>query len=222
MIEKYNHFKLFLLAVVLLICSCGGEEPTRALIPGGTPTALSISGTITAAVNNAVDSDTNDASSPLTVNNTPATAQNLSNPVVLGGYLTRVPTGNAGDRFSATADDQDWYHFSLAAGQTITLTISDHDGNAANTANPDFDIFLYDVNNVVVGNEAGLSWGLGRQEIIPVTVSGEYYLQVWASDLRTVASNYTLSVGTVPTSSFSFLLLCCLFAVAAERSQPAP
>jgi len=200
MIEKYNHFKLFLLAVVLLICSCGGEEPTRALIPGGTPTALSISGTITAAVNNAVDSDTNDASSPLTVNNTPATAQNLSNPVVLGGYLTRVPTGNAGDRFSATADDQDWYHFSLAAGQTITLTISDHDGNAANTANPDFDIFLYDVNNVVVGNEAGLSWGLGRQEIIPVTVSGEYYLQVWASDLRTVASNYTLSVGTVPLS----------------------
>ncbi len=186
MTEKYNHFRLLLLAVVLLICSCG-EDPTRALSPN-------ISGTITAAVNNAVDGDTNDASSPVTANNSSATAQNLSNPVVLGGYSTAVATGVIGDRFENAADPQDWYRITLAAGQTITLTISDHDGNADNTANPDFDLFLVNPTTLL---DVQKSESRARQEIIPVQTNGDYYVQIYAFD---AGSNYTLSVGTVPLS----------------------
>jgi len=177
---------LVLTTVVLTLAGCGEDSPTRPLVP---PTTFTIAGTVTAASGSAVDGDTNDPLAPLVSNDVPANAQALANPVVLGGYVTATATGVAGDRFSATADVQDWYRITLAAGQTISLTISDHDGNAANPANPDFDLFLVDP---TTSNTVQSSEGTGRQEIIQVAADGDYYVQIFTFN---AGSNYVLSIG---------------------------
>ncbi|WP_020676326.1 S8 family peptidase [Geopsychrobacter electrodiphilus] len=187
---------------LLFLASCGDSTPTRALVSqpgGGAPASetYSLSGTITPAATSAVDVDTNDPKSRAVSNDDPANAQTLSNPVTLGGYATAVPTGVSGDRFSAVADLQDWYRVTLTAGQTVTLTISDHDGNSANLANPDFDLFLVNPTTLL---DAQTSEGLTRQEVIKVLTSGDYYLQVYAFN---AGSNYTLSIGQAPFTTLS-------------------
>jgi len=193
----------FLSGVLLVtLGGCGDDSPSRGIPP--TPgTTYRISGTITATAGSAVDSDVNDPHAPYVSNDSYLNAQFLPNPVLLGGYMTRLPTGVSGDRCAAVADNQDWYRMTLVAGETIVLTISDHDGVDANPANPDFDIFLYDVTKVEIGSEVGLSEGTGRQETIPaVPADGEYFLQVIAPEYpanpqaNTTPSNYTLSIGT--------------------------
>ena len=188
--RRFHFLPLLLLLLTLVGCGGGDNDSTRPLNPGDTPppAPLSLSGTVTAVAGNAVDSDVNDPAAPYLANDTPATAQTLANPVVLGGYLTAVATGVAGDRCAAVADIQDWYRMTLVAGQTITLTIANHDGNAANSSNPDFDLYLTDQ----AGDPLLISSSLSRQETILVAASGDYLVQVYAFNL---GSNYTLGVG---------------------------
>ncbi|AMV72482.1 S8 family peptidase [Desulfuromonas carbonis] len=192
--------KILAITLLLLLAGCGDNTPTKSLAPVTPPpvTTYSLSGTITAAAGSAVDGDTNDPAAPLVANNLPDNAQQLPNPVVLGGYSTFVATGQNGDRFVSTRDEQDWYRMTLAAGQTISLTIADHDGNPGNLANPDLDLFLVDpvlyqtdpANSTVQSSE-----GHGPQETILVQNSGDYYVQVFAFNS---GSNYTLTVGQAP------------------------
>ena len=196
--------KFLAITLLLLLAGCGDNTPTRSLDPVTPPpptaTTYSLSGTITAAVGSVVDGDTNDPAAPLAANNLPDTAQQLPNPVILGGYSTFVATGQSGDRFVSTTDEQDWYRMTLAAGQTISLTIADHDGDAANLANPDLDIFLVDptlyqtdpANSTLQSSE-----GFGPRETILVQNSGDYYVQVYAFHS---GSNYTLTVGQAPAT----------------------
>lgn len=182
------------LVLFALLVGCGDSSPSRSSGSYGPPATYSISGSITPAATSAVDGDLNNPSAPFSSNDDPTTAQNLSNPVVLGGYATAIATGNTADRFGAAADLQDWYRLTLAAGQVITLTISDHDGDAANTANPDFDLFLVDP---VTLADVQTSEGLGRQEVITVLADGDYDVQVFAFNS---GSNYVLSVGQTPAA----------------------
>jgi len=184
--------KSIALFCLLAIAGCGSDNSaTRSL------DVMSLSGTVTAAAGSAVDADVNDSASPPVPNNTPAAAQPLSGPVSLGGYVTPVATGVAGDQFETIADDQDWYRVTLAAGENIVLTIADHDGNSANTANPDLDLFLVDPVTLL---DVQTSEGSGRQEIIPVLTGGEYLVQVFAF---TAGSNYTLRIGSGPTMALA-------------------
>ena len=181
---RFTIFSLF-----LALAGCGGSSSSPST--SATPGTYTLSGTIAAATGSAIDGDTNDPVAPYTANNTPATAQVLPNPVVLGGYTTASPTAVAGDRFATTADVQDWYKITLAAGQTITLTICDHDGNPANNANPDLDLFLTDLAGVDVQSSESLE----RQESIIVAAAGDYLINVYDN---LGASNYILRVGQVP------------------------
>lgn len=183
---------LFLLTTLF---GCGSDTPTRSFTAGGAPpAAFSVSGTITAAASSDVDLDTNDPLAPFVANDTPAAAQQLSNPVVLGGYASAVATGVAGDRFASAPDLQDWYRIFLTAGQTVTLTIADHDGDETNAANPDLDLFMLDPTTLL---DVQTSQGLARQETITVLTTGEYYLQIYAF---TAGSNYMLTIGQTPAA----------------------
>ncbi|HKI51784.1 MAG TPA: S8 family serine peptidase, partial [Geothermobacteraceae bacterium] len=178
------------LLLLAMLNGCSSDTPTRSFTAGGAPPAtFSISGTITAAAGSAVDLDTNDPLAPFVANDAPADAQQLSNPVALGGYASAVATGVAGDRFASVPDLQDWYRIFLTAGQTVTLTIADHDGDETNAANPDLDLFLLDPTTLL---DVQTSQGLGRQESITVLTSGDYYLQVYAF---VSGSNYVLTIG---------------------------
>jgi serine protease len=178
------------LFLVSLGCGGGSSSPTPGpVVPDRPPATYTLNGTTTAAGSNALDSDTNDPSSFYAANDTFETAQALSNPVVLKGYATAVPTGASGDRFATTPDIQDCFRVTLVAGQTISLAINDHDGNPSNPANPDLDLFLVDPAS---GEDVQSSEGLGRQEAIIVATGGDYYLEVSASS---GGSKYLLSIG---------------------------
>jgi serine protease len=183
---------LFLLALLLLLLpACSDSPPTRGL------KKYSLSGTLSATTLSAVDSDTNDPAATAVSNNQFSEAQALTFPATVGGYLVGLPTGISGDHFASQADDQDWYHIVLAAGQTIQLTIADHDGDETNLANPNFDLFLYasDGSNLLQSSE-----GHGRQELISVLTTGEYFVQVLDKTASATGSNYTLSISDTPAA----------------------
>ena len=139
-----------LFALIVLLTGCGGggggsSDNNNDNGGGGGSAGVTISGTISAAAGTVTDSDTNDPSAIAADNNSFITAQNLPNPAVVGGFVTATPTGVPGDRFANTADVVDVFIATLSAGQTVTLTISDHPGGLA--ATPDLDLYLYGSND---------------------------------------------------------------------------
>lgn len=149
-------------------------------------TGVVVSGVIRAALGTAIDSDTNDPSSRLQSksNNTPATAQSISNPVVLAGFASATGTGCADDVFGAAPDTEDRFNIDLVQGQKITLSVSD-----LLSARFILELYRADAPTVIVdsGNEQSL-------QTIIVPENGEYHIVVNALD---GSSNYVLTVGDV-------------------------
>ena len=83
-------------------------------------TDFNLSGTITAPVGTAVDGDVNDPNAQSIPNSTPATAQAISNPITVGGYVNVPGAGETGP-LQIPGDVSDYYRVNLVAGQTITL-----------------------------------------------------------------------------------------------------
>jgi serine protease len=157
---------------------------------GGGPT-YTVSGTISAANNSAIDSDVNDTSTPPAPNDSFGQAQNLPNPVVLGGYVNETGTGEDGNFYdvddgSVHGDEQDYFIVSLTENQSITLSIADDVA--------DIDLFLYDDTQTEVDS----SEGTDSTETVSPPSAGNYYIEVRAySD----ASNYILVIGQPITSA---------------------
>ena len=127
------------------------------------------------------DGDVNDPFAPLRSNDTPETAQQVPNPVVVGGYVNEPGRGPDGRSFAA-GDPDDIYRVSLAAGQVIELVIpSAEQGD-------DADLGLYDENLVLVDS----SIGVGQVEQVTAPASGTYYVRV---NLYSGAPLYRLSIG---------------------------
>lgn len=177
------------------ITACGGGGG------GGAPVNPTLSGTITIPQFVAVDSDTNDGSGePPRGNNSPTNAQPVPNPITIRGYVNEAGAGLTGP-LQANGDPDDFYRVSLLAGQTVRLSISDHDAN--NPARIDLDLLLVNSDNVIVD----LSAGIGPKETLVVPESDDYLLvvTVCVEDLLSNppanplcgggASNYFLSVG---------------------------
>lgn len=181
-------FLFQVLLPAILLAACGGGDGGDEAPPPGTDT-FSISGTVTAASNVTVDTDTNDPDSVYVSNNTIATAQAIGNPVMVGGFVTAAPTFSLSDRFTVTADPDDVYAVDLVAGQTINLEV-------VNTPTADIDLGLYDGSGALID----ASLGVARFETVTAVASGRYFVRVNAFSGK---SNYVLAIGTgvVPTST---------------------
>ncbi|MEE4184217.1 MAG: S8 family serine peptidase [Gammaproteobacteria bacterium] len=193
-----------LVALAVAVVDCGGGGGGG----GGAPANSTLSGTITVPQFVAVDSDTNDsAGAAPRGNNSPTNAQPVPNPVTIRGYVNEPGTGLAGP-LQANGDPDDFYRVSLLAGQTVRLSISDHDAN--DLTRIDLDLLLVNSDNVIVD----LSAGIGPKETLVVPESGDYLLVVTVciDDLLSNppanslcgrgASNYFLSIGqAVQTAS---------------------
>ena len=180
-----------LLAALAALAACGGGGGGGGGSPP--PSTFSISGSVSVADGVVVDADVNDPNAPAGTNNTPATAQDLPNPVMVAGYATALPTGFPGDRFQNVPDEFDGYRATLAAGQVILLSISEH--LAADPTSIDLDLFLYDAaGNTVIA----MSRGTGPTETITVPLAGTYQVVVQAFS---GSSNYTLTIGVAPASA---------------------
>src|SRR5262245_20205340 len=99
---------LALLAAIGSACGGGGGGH------GGPP--YRVTGTVFAAAGSAVDSDTNDRNAPFARNDSAAKAQEIGNPVAVGGYLNVPSAGPSGGTTSVTGDLADWYRVSIASG----------------------------------------------------------------------------------------------------------
>jgi serine protease len=181
------------ISMLLVACSGGGGGGGGDGVPDAGGGSFSISGTVSAASNVVIDSDTNDPESVLFGNNTLGTAQIIGNPVMVGGYVTATPSTRPGARFVMSADPDDVYVVDLVAGQTVNLEV-------VNTTDADLDLGLYDASGALVD----FSVGVTRFETVTATTAGRYFIQVNAFSGE---SNYVLAVGTGVTTASSLSLV---------------
>jgi len=164
------------MALIILGCAFDGDDSSKS-----SPQLLSaVSGTITVAGRFVTDSDVNDPAADYIPNDTFAQAQKLPNPVVVGGYVNLMQTGPQGRSFT-NGDPTDFFSVDLAAGQVITLYVSE-------TTGAQLDLALYDANQALVD----MSLGPAAVESVTAPADGNYLVEV-----KSVggASMYNLTVG---------------------------
>jgi serine protease len=169
-------------ALLAVSVACGGgggggssaqDEPV--------PSGFRVSGNIPVTAGSAVDGDVNDPSAAHTANDLQASAQEISNPVTLGGYAN-APGAGAPGRSQLAGDPFDYYRVALAAGQRIRLFLAE-DG-----VTDDLDLALLRLDGTPVATRDGTE----RVMEIDVLDSDSYLIEVSASS---GASNYVLTVG---------------------------
>jgi len=190
---------IFLVSSAIAFClfsyllGCGGSSGGSGSQPNNT-IIHSVSGTITAANNSVIDSDVNDIFVPPTSNDTIENAQDLPNPVILGGYVNTTGSGDVGNFYNpydegVLGDLTDFFSITLTANQSITLYIADY-----SDTQPDIDLFLYDG----AGGLVQSSEGTNSTETVEAPDAGDYYIEVSAFS---GASNYIFTVGQAISSA---------------------
>ncbi|MGB9439933.1 MAG: S8 family serine peptidase [Desulfobacterales bacterium] len=181
--------KVYTVALALVFTGCGGsgggDQETTGSVP--TPLTFTLSGIIQAPDNALIDRDVNDPLATYAPNDNFIDAQELPNPVILGGYVNLAGTGPSG-RSQISGDESDFFRVSLIAGQIITLFI------AANPTLVDLDLYLYDDSEIQVD----AAMGTGSQESLVAPADGNYFIEVRAvASVRALesASNYNLTIG---------------------------
>ena len=94
---------LWLTALLITLPGCGGGD-------SGGETTVSISGTVQAASGSVIDSDVNDPEAPFRSNDSPADAQPIPNPAIVGGYASYLGAGEPGSRFATSGDTFDSFN----------------------------------------------------------------------------------------------------------------
>ncbi len=146
---------------------------------------FTISGVVGVPTTSRLDGDVNDTNVPEFSNDSFGEAQPLDNPVVLGGFVTRLPTNVERDRFFQEADLDDFYRINLLKDQLITLVI------AEDTRFNDLDLYLYSTPDIGSPDRFSLS-SVEEVEQIVVPEDGEYWIRVAAFS---GTSNYQLIIG---------------------------
>lgn len=161
--------------------SAEGSSSASVVVEGSAGgVTFSLSGSVLASSNKAVDGDTNDPANRYTPNDTIATAQPLTNPVTLGGYVNQPGTGAEG-RSQISGDIDDFYRLELLEGQSITMLVADF-------ATADADLYLYSEQGEIVD----FSIETGEIESVTAPSSGTWIANVTAF---AGATNYILAVG---------------------------
>jgi serine protease len=161
-----------------------GNSGTATLAVTLLPT-VTLSGTITAPANTAVDGDVNDTNQSYFSNDSRLLAQPVPDPVTLGGYVNTPGSGATG-RSYASGDVDDYYKISLTVKDSLSLSISDY--SDSDPIDLDLDIRNSADQIVVYSTGSGNSRFISKPSLV-----GIYYIRVHAVS---GASNYILSIGT--------------------------
>lgn len=129
-------------------------------------TSFSISGAITLANDQQIDSDINNSNANNIANDSFSTAQWLAPISELNGFLNTATLGPIGQLQSA-GDERDFYHVQLSANQIIKLSIF-------NTNEGDFDLYLYDESEALVDSALGNN----SEHTLQISTEGIYYIEV--------------------------------------------
>ena len=197
--NRFHYVLAILVTLIFSACSnSGGGSPE--------PVTYSISGTITAPANAAMDSDVNDPVADFAENDTVASAQSIPNPVTLGGFVNLPNHGETG-RSQIAGDQVDYYQVSLTSGQTVTMNF------AEDPITTDIDLYLYNSG----GTQVASSIGVTSTESIIAPSSSTFYIAVKMCGTSTNsydcystlpsgysgASNYVLSIGSGANSAIA-------------------
>jgi len=165
-----------------------GNKSSETLSVTFSVATYTLSGTVTAASNTAIDSDVNDPNAPYESNDSAEEAQEMPTPATLGGYLNTPGTGAKGRSFAA-GDKNDFFRVELLADERIVLNIAEPSLNA------DLDMYLYDATDLELIDTA--IDRNARTESFEVPRAGVYLIQV---AVYLGASNYTLTIGQVQST----------------------
>lgn len=176
-----KHFNSVCFAVALVgafvLSGCGGGG-------GDAPSATySVSGTVLCAAGNAVDSDINDTAVENRPNNTFDTAQPLTSPAVLGGYVNQPGAGSDGQTFEP-GDRNDFFIVSLSVGEVVRLVLPDDTDISVNRIY----LRLYDGDR----SQAAAQTFATPAIAVSAATAGIFYVEVGASS---GASAYRLMIG---------------------------
>jgi serine protease len=162
-------------------------------VSSGSPThTYTISGTVTSSGQMIVDSDVNDPNASYTSNNSFATAQKITAPVTVSGFVNADNTGTIGDRFAQKGDYDDYYQVSLTKGMSISLYMSE------DSTNSELNLYLYNSTKTLVAN-GYTSTDKNGVASLTVSVDDTYFIRVEAADydqIRTFTL-YALTIGLV-------------------------
>lgn len=169
----------------LMLSSCGGSS-SGSFTPDDntTGTTYSLSGTLIAPAGITTDSDINDIYASYVSNDDPTQPQELSNLATVQGFASAVPThgllsGNPDiERYGSDVDNNDYFHVTLQAGQTIQLQVVDYAGDGSNSYEGDLDLYLFDPADTQ--NWLQRSNSSGQYETLTVASDGEYLINVYA------------------------------------------
>ena len=172
--------------LIFMGTGCGGDDGGKSST--SSTKAYTLSGTITAAANVTVDSDVNDTNEVYIANDTIAQAQEIPNPVTLGGFVNMALAGEAGRSYTL-GDPDDYFRVDLEAGDEVTLVVAAYDtAEVALSLYSDAD-HETPVETVLVE---------GSFALVTAADAGTYIIHV---QITAGATNYTLSVGTITGSS---------------------
>ncbi len=177
----YRNNALFGFFVLLIAAGCGGESS-----PPPPPSTFSVSGTIRTSDTVLVDSDVNDPQAAYSPNDQFLSAQRLTNPTTVGGYVNVAGAGPPG-RSQTGGDRSDFFHVTLAAGQSINLF-------TAENATSNLDLILFDSSQSQVVTSENPS---GSESVIS-PADDIYFIEVRA---QSGASSYILAIGGASDSA---------------------
>lgn len=161
----------------LLLAACGGGDGNGILA------TFTLNGTIYSAAGNRADSDVNDQSADyFEANDDFGTAQMLTAPVVLGGYVNLPRRGAMGATY-ASGDTSDFFNLSLTEGAVVRLVLPDGtDGDTTQVS-----LLLYGENRELIDSLDTIT----PSAAIAVPDAGNYFVEVQAV---AGASSYLLIV----------------------------
>jgi len=154
-------------------------------------TSFTVSGTIRAAEASLVDSDVNDPNVPPLANDTPAAAQAIPVPAVVGGYVNVAGFGPIGNSQPA-GDESDFFRVSLEAGQRVNLRFAD-------PLTADLELCLYEDAAPPVLLDCSL--GTSETEELAAPSSGGFLIEVFPFPLCACGSSYILTLGQLLPSA---------------------
>lgn len=159
----------------------------------GSP-AYNVSGKISVAAGNHMDSDINNPDASYVANDTIDTPQSINNPSRVVGYVNVIGSGSAG-RSQAAGDRSDFYRVDMLGDQVLELQHFIENGAR-------FELYLYDTQKNLVN--VALAGNVDENEkatlFLRAPRTGEYLVQIYAA---TGAGNYKLSV--VDAEAYTFL-----------------
>lgn len=192
-------------SLVLFLASCSSSESSSSAASEEVEIrdTFTISGSVQIDLDSAVDSDVEARvnSNFTTTNNSPSSAQPITNPVVLGGYVSgsegRYSTrGQSNDNLDFLVDSSDFFIVSLSENQQVSLSVfyadAEHEANGENPQNLDIDLALFTVNDTTAAI-AEVTLNQEEAQSLQAPADGEYIIAVQAA-INSAPTLYTLSV----------------------------